>query len=279
MDRVDPANAEAARAWDGPDGTFWAEHQQLFDNAVAAHHARLLDAAAITPTDRILDIGCGSGQTTRDAARRATLGHVVGIDLSSPMLVLARRRTAAERLTNVTFLHADAQVYPFDRASFDLTISRTGTMFFADPVAAFANIGAALRPGGRLIQLVWQSLSNNEWITTFRRVLAAGRTLPTPAGDAPGPFSLADPDRARQLLTDAGLAIVSVEEVREPMSFGHDADEAYGFVSKLMAGLLTDLDEPARRRALDDLRDNIAAHHDDTGVHYPSAAWLITALR
>jgi SAM-dependent methyltransferase len=278
MAAVRVANTEAARAWDGPDGTFWAEYQQMFDDAVARQHARLLAAAMISPADRVLDIGCGNGQTTCDAARRATGGHVVGIDLSSPMLAVARRRADEAHLANVTFIHGDAQVYPFDPGGFDLAISRTGTMFFADPVAAFANIGTALRPGGRLVQLVWQSLVDNEWIATFRRILAAGRHLPTPPSDAPGPFSLADPDRVRRVLTDAGFADVEFEDVREPMSFGPGVDEAYGFVSRQLAWQLADLDEPTRQHALDELRADIAAHHNGSSVRYASAAWLITAV-
>jgi SAM-dependent methyltransferase len=278
MERVDVANVNAARDWDGPDGTFWAAHQMLFDDSVAAHHARLLDATAISPTDRVLDIGCGSGQTTCDAAQQAMSGHVAGIDLSSAMLAVASRRAAEAGLGNVSLIHGDAQVYPFDSATFDVAISRTGTMFFADPVAAFANICSALRPGGRLVQLVWQSIVDNEWIDTFRRILAAGPELPTPS-DAPSPFALADPDRVRGLLSQAGFADVEFEDVREPMSFGRDIDEAHGFVSSLMAWQLTDLDEQTRQRALDDLRGNIAAHYDGTSVHYRSAAWLITAVR
>jgi hypothetical protein len=117
----------------------------------------------------------------------------------------------------------------------------------------------------------------NEWIAAFRRILAAGRQLPTPPGDAPGPFSLADPDRVRRVLTDAGFADAEFEDVREPMSFGPGVDEAYGFVSRQLAWLLADLDEPTRQRALDELREDIAAHLDGSGVRYASAAWLITA--
>jgi SAM-dependent methyltransferase len=277
MARIQVANVEAARAWDGQDGAFWAEHQELFDAAVAPHHARLIEAAGISPTDRVLDIGCGNGQTACDAARRARAGHVVGVDLSSPMLAVAERRAREQRLTNVTFIHGDAQVHAFTPGGFDIAISRTGTMFFRDPVAAFANIGQALRPGGRLVQLTWQSPLDNEWIATFQQVLAAGRQLPQPPADTPGPFSLADRDRARRLLADAGFVTVEFEDVREPMYFGRDVDEALGFVSRLLAWLLIDLDEHTRRRALAQLRENIAAHHEGPGVHYRSAAWLIVA--
>lgn len=275
---VEVANVDAARAWDGPDGAFWAEHERLYDDGVARLHERLMTAAAISRTDRVLDIGCGNGQTTRDAARRATSGHVVGIDLSSAMLAVAERRATEQGLTNVAFVHGDAQIYPFDRAAYDIAISRTGTMFFADPQAAFANIAPALRPGGRLVQLTWQPLVDNEWLSTFRQILAAGRRLPTPPDDAPGPFSLSDPGRVRGLLTVAGFVDVTMEDVREQMTFGPDVDVAYDFISTQLAWLVADLDDESRQQALAELRRNLEAHDGGSGVWYDCAAWLITAL-
>ncbi|MEU9305798.1 class I SAM-dependent methyltransferase [Streptomyces sp. NPDC048269] len=193
--QVDSSNAEQARAWDGEEGTYWPEHADRFDRAVHAHHAHLLAAAAISATDQVLDIGCGTGQTTRDAARRASRGRAVGVDLSAAMLRRARRRAAAEGLPNAEFVQADAQVHPFPAAVFDVAVSRSGTMFFADPVAAFRNIAGALGPGGRLVQMVWQPPAGNEWFLSLTRALAAGRPLPTPPPDAPGPFALARASR------------------------------------------------------------------------------------
>lgn len=271
------ANIDAARAWDGPDGAFWADHEAQFDAAMAGYHRRLLDAANIAPGDRVLDVGCGNGQTAHDAARMARAGSVVGIDLSSRMLTVARRRAAQQRLGNVTFVHGDAQVYPFDTASFDVAVSRTGTMFFADPAAAFANLARALRPGGRLVQLTWQPLADNEWVSQFRDIGAAGRDLPTPSADAPGPFSLADPQRVARILTAAGFTDVTCRDLRERMYFGRDIEDAFQFVAGLVHAMIADLDAPARGRALTALQDSIAAHHDGTGVWYQSAAWLTTA--
>jgi len=145
---VDPANAEQARAWDGDEGAYWAGNAGQFDRAVAAYHERFLAAAVIGCADRVLDIGCGTGQTTRDAARAAADGVALGVDLSGQMIALARRLAAGQGIANARFEQADAQIHPFPAASFDVAISRTGTMFFADPAAAFANIARALRPGG-----------------------------------------------------------------------------------------------------------------------------------
>src|SRR5688500_9952931 len=145
--QVHSSNADQLRAWDGDEGAYWAEHAEYFDRSVAAYHERLLAAANITASDRVLDIGCGTGQTTRDAARTAAEGSAVGVDLSAQMLEVARRRAEEEGVTNASFEQVDAQVHAFSRESFDVAISRTGAMFFGDLIAAFANIGHALVPG------------------------------------------------------------------------------------------------------------------------------------
>src|SRR5664279_864835 len=200
---VDASNIEQLRAWDGDEGEYWAENAEHFDRSVAAYHERLLEAAAIREGERVLDVGCGTGQTTRDAARAASAGAAFGVDLSSRMLDHARRRAAEELVTNVTFAQADAQIHPFEPGAYDVAISRTAAMFFCDPIAAFTNIGRALRSGGRLVLVTWQPLPGNEWIREISRALAAGRNLPAPQPDV-GPFSLSDPGRVCALLTTAG---------------------------------------------------------------------------
>ena len=279
MTTIDPANAAQLEAWDGDEGAYWAAHADRFDRAVAVHHRRLLDGAAIADGDAVLDIGCGTGQTTLDAARLARAGHALGVDLSSAMLDVARRRAADEALKNVRFEQADAQVHPFDEASFDLAISRTGAMFFADRVAAFTNIARALRPDGRLVLVTWKELHDNEWIREISGAMAAGRDTPAPPPDAPSPFSLADPDRVRGVLGAAGYTDVDLEGFTAPMWFGDDADDAYDFVLGLVGWMVEGVDDATRERALDGLRAAMAAHVSADGVVFGSAAWLIRARR
>jgi ubiquinone/menaquinone biosynthesis C-methylase UbiE len=274
---VDPTNADQLTAWDGDQGAFWAEHADRIDEGVAAYRKHFLAAAAVEPTATVLDIGCGAGQTTRDAARLASQGSALGVDLSSPLLDLARRRADREGLTNVTFLQADAQVHPFPEQSFDLAISRNGSMFFGDPLAAFTNIARALRPAGRLVLLTWQPPHRNEWLNTFRTLFAAGQEQA--AMDAPPPFSLSDPDHVRDLLTSTGFTDVGLQDLDEPMYFGHDVDDARDFVSAQFGWLLDSYDTDTRARVLDTLRANLADHWTPQGIRYNSAAWLITAHR
>lgn len=277
--RVDPKNAEQLKAWDGDEGSYWARHAEQFDRAMGGYHGRFLDAAAIQPGDRVLDIGCGTGQTTRDAARLASSGSALGVDLSSQMIEVARELAVREGVANARFGQVDAAVHPFGDDTYDVAISRTGAMFFGDPAAGFTNVASSLRPGGRLALLVWQELSRNEWLVAFVTALAGGRDLPGPPPDAPGPFSMSDPERVRQVLGSAGFGQPRFEGLREPMYFGSSADDAYEFVLGLSGWMLEGLDADGRARALGDLRASIAMHETVDGVTYDSATWIITAER
>lgn len=278
---VDPSNAEALSAWDGYDGGYWAEQEDVFDRSLQHYRDAFRAAAGLRRGEDVLDIGCGNGQTTREAARLVAPGRVLGVDLSTRMLERARRHADEAGLENVDLVRADAQVHPFEPGSFDVAISRTGTMFFGDPVAAFANIGRALRPGGRLALLVWQGVDDNEWFRELRRCLAAGRDLPLPPPYAPGPFSMADADRGRAVLAAAGFSDVRHDGVAAPMWFGPTVEQAHRFLAEMGFSryLLRGLDDDVRARALEDLHSSLAAHLTDEGVVYDSAVWLVTARR
>jgi SAM-dependent methyltransferase len=278
---LDPANAETFRAWDGSAGDYWAANAATFDSSMAAYLPPLFEAAALSPGERVLDIGCGNGVTTLEAARRSSPARAMGLDLSGAMLDVARRRAAEQQVANVEFIHGDAQIYPFEPGGFDVALSRAGVMFFADPAAAFANIGRGVRPGGRLALMVWQGAEANEWMSAISAALAAGRTLPSPPPGTPGPSSLGDPDRVRQLLGDAGFRDVTLTGVAEPMFLGPDAGSAYAHVFGLsfVAALLKDLDEPTRAEALAELQAVIEAHVTPEGVQFGAAAWIVSAVR
>lgn len=278
---VDPSNVQMLQAWDGAEGAYWADHDTAWDVSLARYTRPLLRAAAIAPGDRVLDIGCGNGFTTRESARRATNGTVLGVDLSSHMIERARLRAAEQGIVNVGFVQADAQIHRFDEETFDVVISRAGVMFFGDPIRAFANIARALRRGGRLALVVWQGPSRNPWIRDVMTALAAGRDLPEQSPDAPGPFSLAEPERIRKILAAAGFGHIEVDGIGEPLSFGRTADEAFRFVSGLgvTESMLRDLDSTRRAQALAALRTMIEAHQTPDGVLFASAAWLVRARR
>ncbi|EME52413.1 class I SAM-dependent methyltransferase [Amycolatopsis decaplanina] len=271
--RVDPTNERMLKAWDGDDGALWAKRAQRFNDGVAAYRDTFFAAADIRPADNVLDVGCGAGQTTLDAARLAVDGSALGVDLSSEMLGVARRLAEQERVPNVSFEQVDAQVHPFAEARFDVVISRHGSMFFGTPLAAFANLARATRPGGRLVLLTWQPLRLNEWITTFRTIFAAGREVPS------SDPALSDQLEIEELLNSAGYTDVRCTAVNKPMYFGQDVDDAADFIVEQHGGRLSDLDEARRAAAIEDLRADLAEHQADRGVFYGSAAWLIEARR
>jgi SAM-dependent methyltransferase len=275
---VDPSNEEQARAWDGAQGARWAEDAARFDRSVSGYRAAFRAAAAVPAGAAVLDVGCGSGQTTRDAVRDGA-ASALGVDLSSQMIELARDLSRREGVSGTRFLQADAQVHPFAEASVDLVISRTGTMFFGDPPAAFANLARATRPGGRLVQLVWRELRENEWLPALAAALTGSGGMPAPPPGSPGPFSLGDPDRVRELLTGAGFADCRVEPVSAPLVFGRDPDDAEVFVLGLFGWLIDGLDDAGRAAARDRLRADLEAHWDGQQVAYGSAGWLVSARR
>src|SRR5688500_6080636 len=196
-----------------------------YDAELRRLNEHLRAATGIEPTDRVLDIGCGAGQTTRDAARAASSGSVLGLDNSEQMLERARRLTLNTGLQNITYVLGDAQVHRFQPAYFDVLISRFGTMFFADLVAAFANLAYASKQGARLVMMVWQGSERNEWATAIPEALGAQEPF-----WGPGLFSLADEPVGEAILHKAGFCDVGLAEVHEPVYYGPNVDTAYDIV-------------------------------------------------
>lgn len=275
---VDSANAEQAGEWDGSDGEYWATYHQEYERLLGVFDATLVEAAGVGSEDRCLDVGCGTGATTRALATRAANGSALGLDLSGPMLRVAESSAERSALGNLAFVQGDAQVYPFDPSSFDVAVSRMGSMFFGDPTAAFANIGRALRPGGRLALTVWQEVAANEWITLIDEALgepASEEGPEEPAAYAPGPFSLADRELCASLIRSAGYVDIAVDPLGIPLAFG-SVDEAQAF---LETWIDDDLGGDARMQVSASIRRLLTAHATSRGVVLGSATWLVTARR
>ncbi|MBL1086031.1 methyltransferase domain-containing protein [Streptomyces actinomycinicus] len=278
----DVVNTEQAHAWNGPEGTHWARNQDRWNAVNEGFNEPLLDAAALTVADRVLDLGCGSGQTTRLAARGTPHGHALGLDLSGPMLAEARAGAEREGITNASFLQGDAQAHPFDAGEFDTAISRYGVMFFADPVAAFANVHRALAPGGRLAFVCPAEPLLNGWVvamTSLRDVLPVGE-FGQPG--LPGMFSLAEPDRIREVLTAAGFTGITVSRTEALGAWGEGAEDAADFLLGTGPGrhLMEQTDAPGRSSARRALTNHLRAHETADGtVRLRSTSWLVTADR
>jgi SAM-dependent methyltransferase len=252
-----------------------------YDAELRRHNEVLRRACGVQFRDHVLDIGCGSGQTTRQAARTAQAGTALGVDVSAPAIERARELARVEQLRNVAFERADAQVYRFPQERFDLAISRFGTMFFDDPATAFANIRRALRPVGRLVMMVWQAPELNEWEVAIRQSLDGPQAPAAVVSDGLDAFSLADPPTVTEILEAAGFADVTFTDVCEPVYYGPDVAAALDWVSgfKDTREGLKRLDPAAAARAIQRLREAFAAHTSDDGISFNSRAWIVTARR
>jgi SAM-dependent methyltransferase len=280
----DEVNREQREYWATEGPRQYQEYGETNEALLAPFGQAMLDAAQLQPGERVLDVGCGYGTSTLEAAEGvAPSGRVVGIDISAAMLEPARQRVAAAGVDNVALLQADAQVHPFEPASFDVVISRFGVMFFDDPEAAFANLARALRPGGRLVFACPQDPLRSEWVRIAfgAAVGALGRAPDLGPAGAPGPFALANGDRLARLLTAAGFRDVALEGVTRPVRVGHEIDQTVRFVMPLPQSqqLFTGAPKDVLGAAVEALRGAFTPYAGSNGVVMDSTAWLVSARR
>lgn len=272
-------NAAQQAYWNDAAGKAWVELQDLLDRQLEPLGDRAMAALGPRTGDRILDVGCGTGQTTLAlAARVGAQGSVLGVDISRPMLNIAGRRAEAARLPQARFLEADAQTFPFEAGDFDGLFSRFGVMFFADPIAAFANIRRALKAGGRLAFICWRAAAENQWMTP--PIGSALADMPPPARPepgAPGPFGFAERDRVRTILAEAGFTDVAV--VGHDAKLGGNSLEETIRLSLNIGPLGAALRERPERRdeVVGELRKALSARLQDGAVVQDSATWIVTA--
>ncbi|MCZ7535560.1 MAG: methyltransferase domain-containing protein [Acidimicrobiia bacterium] len=281
----DGPNSAQFRYWNDLASNRWVTSADEIDAIVGPFGESAIAALDLEPGEGVLDVGCGCGATTIDAARRvAPGGEALGIDLSLPMLAAARRRAAAEGVTNARFQQGDVQTRDLGSRRFDAVISRFGVMFFAEPGAAFANIAGALREGGRLAFVTWQPLGQNPWMLV--PIMAAAEHLPAlsaPPVGGPGPFSLGDPDELASLLRRAGLtdvAVTSLERVLSiPASEIEDSVEIVLRTGPLGEAVAAAADPAVAGAVRDAIAEAVAPYMDDEGLALPGAAWLATGRR
>ena len=276
------SNADQIEYWNRDGGPAWVEQADRFDRMLRLVGARLLEAAAPMLGEKVLDVGCGNGAITLETAQRvSTQGQAVGLDISAPMLELARRRADSAGLADIArFVEADAQTASLDEAPFDVIVSRFGVMFFADPWAAFANLVSMLRPGGRIAFVCWQDMFQNQWIMVPSAAAIPHVGMPaagTPG--APGPFALADSERIKEVLASAGLSAIEVEAHTDGQWMGRDVDDVVGFLAESdMARRLFEGKEPASvERAMASVREALQPFASAEGVMLNGAYWLVTA--
>jgi ubiquinone/menaquinone biosynthesis C-methylase UbiE len=278
------ANAAQADYWNGGAGQTWVEINRLLDMELRPLGAEAQGALGPKPGERVLDIGCGAGDTSLDLARAVgPQGSVLGVDISSLLLDLAARRAEAAGL-KVRFEAADAQTADFQASDFgglrfDAAFSRFGVMFFSEPEAAFANIRRAIRSGGRLAFVCWRRPDENPLMTAPMKA-AAHLVPPEDPSDplAPGPFAFADPERVRRILADAGFANAAVRPFDARVG-GWTPEEALTVAQRVgPLGRLLRENPGLRPRVLQAVTEEMARHTDADGkVRMGAAVWIVTA--
>lgn len=278
---VHESNRTQADFWSAA-GTMWTAMRDRFDDQVNHHGVAAIDALAPEVGETIIDIGCGAGSATLQiAAKVGNSGSVQGLDISPTMVRGASDYAAEQGVTNVTFSVGDAMVETFEGDA-DGIYSRFGVMFFSDATAAFANLVTALRPGGRLGFVCWQSPMENPWAS--RPLQIAGRFVDIPFGadpTAPGPFSLGDPKRLESVLADAGFVDIKLDARTSPARIGSDIDDAVDFLFQLMPPVkaLQESDPAKAAELRTTLAEELSEWEGPDGVEAPSAVWIVTARR
>jgi SAM-dependent methyltransferase len=275
-------NADQLAYWNGLGGHTWVARQTHTDIALAPVSEALLALAAPRAGERVLDIGCGCGATTLELARAVgPTGRVAALDISAPMLAVAKARAEAAGIANVDWLQADAATAALD--GFDLLVSNFGVMFFGDPVAAFAHMRSAASPGARRAFVCWRPLTENPWIEVPMQ--AVSRHLPPrpkPDPQAPGMFAFADPQHVLQVLTTAGWAPPRLDKLDLDLDVAasRGLEEAVNQSTKIGAINSWLRDQPAEvvASAIVSVREALAKHLDGASVRLPGAMWLVTSL-
>lgn len=276
-------NADQIKHWNETAGPTWVAQHEMLTQQLRPLGDLAMARAEIAAGDRVLDVGCGGGDTSIEIARRAgPSGFVLGVDISAPMLGRAREEARLSGAENVRFEIADAQTADLPGAPFDKLFSRFGVMFFSDPVAAFTNLRRALRPGARLTFVCWRAAVENPWIMVPAMAITQYVAVKTPDPAAPGPFAFADGAKVEGVLRGAGFEGIALEPVDQPLTVGGsgaDLDAAVALTMQigLAREALHDASDEIRAVAARAIKDALAPYRTAEGVSMPSASWIVTA--
>jgi SAM-dependent methyltransferase len=277
------ANQAMRHYWNQVAGPRWVAGQGFRERRNQESLALLLSCLRLTGGESVLEIGCGTGAVTLPLAQAVgDQGRVVAIDIAEPMLDVARQRAGESGMHNITLLLGDAQVMPLERATFDIATSRMGVMFFADPVAAFRNIGTALKPGGRLVFACWAPLEENRhWLISYE---IAQRHLGelAPEDAKPGPLAFGDPAYVRRILAEAGFAEIAIERAHPTIIGGTAEEEARQALMMGPTARLIEAKQPsdaARQVIADEIAAAFAAEATTGPIRLPATIFLVTARR
>ncbi len=271
-------NQKQAEVWNGEGGRAWVEGRALLDHMYQPVVDAIVAACPPTKGNHVLDVGSGTGAVTIAYARHLDAGPAcVGIDFSSPMIAAARARSQREG-AKASFIQGDAQIYPFEEASFDLLVSRFGVMFFDDPVRAFTNLRRAAKPNAKACFAVWRGPEDNAFMREAERAAAPFLPdVPTLDPNAPGRFALSDRDRTKVILSDSGWSRIDILHADIPCSFPlRDLD--YMFTSfGPIGGVFRQLSKASQAQLVEKVKPVFSKNIMGETVHFTAGCWIILA--
>ena len=281
---MEDKNIKQKQFWSGAGGDVWVDKQREMDIMLNPLGERAIQELNLSGEKKILDIGCGCGATTLEIAKAVTQGEVIGVDISEPMLERATKTASDMMLNNTSFQVKDVQVDEMPRSYFDIAFSRFGVMFFEDPFEAFKNINHSLKDNGQLSFVCWQHASLNPWQSLSIQVIKEFLDLPAPAPKSPGPFAFEDKSYINEILTESGFRDIEIKDNQEDivMFSGksiREACEDYLTINPVVTEMLKNSPTELREEILEALIGKFSDFHNNEGLLFPSATWIVTAKK
>ena len=281
---MEDKNIKQKQFWSGAGGDVWVDKQREMDIMLNPLGERAIQGLDLSGERKILDIGCGCGATTLEIAKIVNQGEVIGVDISEPMLERATKTASDMMLTNTSFQVKDVQVDEMPRSYFDVAFSRFGVMFFEDPFEAFKNINHSLKDNGQLSFVCWQHASLNPWQSLSIQVIKEFLDLPAPAPKSPGPFAFEDKSYINEILTESGFRDIEIKDNQEDivMFSGksiREACEDYLTINPVVTEMLKNSPTKLREEILEALIGKFSDFHNNDGLLFPSATWIVTAKK
>ena len=281
---MEDKNIKQKQFWSGAGGDVWVDKQREMDIMLNPLGERAIQGLDLSGEKKILDIGCGCGATTLEIAKAVTQGEVIGVDISEPMLERATKTASDMMLNNTSFQVKDVQVDEMPLSYFDIAFSRFGVMFFEDPFEAFKNINHSLKDNGQLSFVCWQHASLNPWQSLSFEVIKEFLDLPAPAPKSPGPFAFEDKSYINEILTESGFRDIEIKDNQEDivMFSGksiREACEDYLTINPVVTEMLKNSPTELREEILEALIGKFSDFHNNEGLLFPSATWIVTAKK
>ena len=281
---MEDKNIKQKQFWSGAGGDVWVDKQREMDIMLNPLGERVIQGLDLKEETKILDIGCGCGATTLEIAKIVNQGEVIGVDISEPMLERATQTASDMALTNISYQVKDVQVDEMPNKYFDIAFSRFGVMFFEDPFEAFKNINHSLKDDGQLSFVCWQHASLNPWQSLSIQVIKEFLDLPAPAPKSPGPFAFEDKSYINEILTESGFRDIEIKDNQEDivMFSGksiREACEDYLTINPVVTEMLKNSPTELREEILEALIGKFSDFHNNEGLLFPSATWIVTAKK